>query len=414
VCNEVKFCTELEWSNRAESLKAAVAENPSNVLPHYSHPGIKLALASRNHWQSCMDYAGSLKDSPCCNIAQHMRTFLAAMATTVVLLALSGCASLGEQPKGCIPLSEAKAIAISAPRASGAVPQPYQSTLMRLENGRFTYPIASVETIDRFRTNLFIAAGRHKNLRMVSARELIQFTEFDSTSPEKAQYATIVSEAAQATSLSGIAVTTTLISIEQILDDLLNRANSMVSSQLFAMRSHVAATVSDINVVLKDRMQDGYDKLNEQQRQVLDRAMLLANEAQASLDKLVKDGAFAASDLLCQTTVNFANYPNTIVGLGLPFERCFSPDILCLSSLEVRDVGTPQAEQMLQFRGVNLLPNNEYADATLLLSGKETNLPTAGGKSVLQLPLPGGLNGKSGDTSLRGPLMEPTRRMSNE
>lgn len=48
MCNEFKFCTELEWPNRAESLKAAVAENPSNILPHYSHPGIKLALASFN------------------------------------------------------------------------------------------------------------------------------------------------------------------------------------------------------------------------------------------------------------------------------------------------------------------------------------------------------------------------------
>lgn len=46
MCNEVKLCTELEWPNRAESLKAAITENPKNVLQHYSHPGIKLALAS--------------------------------------------------------------------------------------------------------------------------------------------------------------------------------------------------------------------------------------------------------------------------------------------------------------------------------------------------------------------------------
>lgn len=46
MCNAVRFCTELEWPNRADSLKAAVAENPSNILHHYSHPGIKLALAS--------------------------------------------------------------------------------------------------------------------------------------------------------------------------------------------------------------------------------------------------------------------------------------------------------------------------------------------------------------------------------
>jgi hypothetical protein len=44
--NEIRVCTELEWPNRTESLKAAIAENPANVLQHYSHPGIKLALAS--------------------------------------------------------------------------------------------------------------------------------------------------------------------------------------------------------------------------------------------------------------------------------------------------------------------------------------------------------------------------------
>jgi hypothetical protein len=89
--------------------------------------------------------------------------------------------------------------------------------------------------------------------------------------------------------------------------------------------------------------------------------MLLASEAEASLQKFVKEGAFAASDLLCQSTVNFANYPNTIIGLGLPFERCFTPDVLCISSLEIRDTGTSNSEQILQFRGVNLLPNDEYA-----------------------------------------------------
>lgn len=28
MCNEVKLCTELEWPNQAESLKAAIKENP--------------------------------------------------------------------------------------------------------------------------------------------------------------------------------------------------------------------------------------------------------------------------------------------------------------------------------------------------------------------------------------------------
>jgi hypothetical protein len=325
---------------------------------------------------------------------------------TVLIIgySLTGCALLPPQstPKGCLPppsQSQLPAAKVSE------VTQPYSSTLMRLEDGRFTYPIPNITKISTFRTNLNKAIRQKHGAKKIGDDGLVDATDIKSSHSEKAAYQASVSEAAKMSALSGIAVTTTLMSIETILDDLLNRANSMISSQLFAMRSHVAATISDINVAMRDQMQDGYDKLNEQQRQMLDRAMLLADQAQRSLDKLASEGAFAASDLLCQTTVNFANYPNTIIGLGLPFERCFAPDILCLSSLEVRDVGTPQAEQMLQFRGVNLMPNDEYADATLLVGGKQLGLPTAGGKSILQMPLPGGLNGKVGDTSLRGPLM---------
>ncbi len=46
MCNEIRMCTELEWPNRTESLKAAISENPGNVIQHYFHPGIKFALAS--------------------------------------------------------------------------------------------------------------------------------------------------------------------------------------------------------------------------------------------------------------------------------------------------------------------------------------------------------------------------------
>lgn len=46
MCNEIKICTELEWPNRTESLKAAISENPANVIQNSFHPGINLALAS--------------------------------------------------------------------------------------------------------------------------------------------------------------------------------------------------------------------------------------------------------------------------------------------------------------------------------------------------------------------------------
>lgn len=321
----------------------------------------------------------------------------------LLIIPLAGCGSLVAQnpPNGCTPLPTTTGTNQS-PGKSTETPQRYASTLLKLENNRYTYPIPQLTQVESFTENLKKSAATQGFSITADTQKILQLAthgKSDATSQA------IVSNAAKMSSLSGIGVTTTLISIEQMLDDLLNRTNSMLSSQLFAMRSHVAATVSDLNVVLKGQMQDAYDKLNEQQRQALDRAMLLATEAQAALDKLAKEGAFAASDLLCQSTVNFANYPNTLVGLGLPFERCFAPDILCISSIEVRDVGTSQAEQMLQFRGVNLIPNDEYANATLLVSGKEIKLPTAGGKSVLQLPLPGGLNGKIGDTTQRGPLM---------
>lgn len=46
MCDEIKLCTELEWPDRAKSLKAAIEETPSNQLQEFYHPGIKLALAS--------------------------------------------------------------------------------------------------------------------------------------------------------------------------------------------------------------------------------------------------------------------------------------------------------------------------------------------------------------------------------
>ena len=75
------------------------------------------------------------------------------------------------------------------------------------------------------------------------------------------------------------AVTTTLIGIELLLDDLLNRANSAASSALFAMRGHVAASIADLNVMFKNRMDEAFDRLSEEEQRILTQAHVLAAQA---------------------------------------------------------------------------------------------------------------------------------------
>ncbi|TXH74599.1 hypothetical protein [Thiobacillus sp.] len=210
------------------------------------------------------------------------------------------------------------------------------------------------------------------------------------------------------------ATTMALASIELMLDDLLNRANSGISSALFAMRSHVAASESDLNVIFKNRMDEAFDNLSAQEQKILTEAQVLAANAQATVEEVEKSGFEHASDLVCQTTAGFANY-----SLGLPIGRLLPPDLLCLKELDIRDVG-PQHEQILTFRGVHLQPKDEYPLATVTVAGNVFKTVTGGGDSVLQLPLQGGINGAPNDFSSRGdrvaeaefywPKSERTRR----
>ena len=48
------------------------------------------------------DYAGILKASPRCNIAQHIRAFLAAMATTAFQYPLRSCTEIAQRLTGSV------------------------------------------------------------------------------------------------------------------------------------------------------------------------------------------------------------------------------------------------------------------------------------------------------------------------
>ncbi len=192
------------------------------------------------------------------------------------------------------------------------------------------------------------------------------------------------------------AIVATLLGIDSMLDDLLNQVKSEVSSALFSLRSHVAATASDLNVMFKNRMDEAFDKLSAQEQKTLTAAQVLAANTQAALEKLEKDGYERSSDLICQTNAGFANF-----SLGLPIGRLLPPDLLCLKELDVRDAG-PRHEQLLTFRGIHLLLNEEYPSAKITVAGQGIETTTGGGDSILQVPLPGGINGEPNDLSLRG------------
>ena len=104
-------------------------------------------------------------------------------------------------------------------------------------------------------------------------------------------------------------------------------------------------------------------------------------------------GPTKAADMVCQTTVGLANFNR--------LSRFFLPDIVCLKERNIRGVGH-NMEQILTFRGVNLLPKGDYPKARIEVAGKTITAVTAGGNSILLLPLPGGLNGQPNDLTLRG------------
>ncbi len=210
-----------------------------------------------------------------------------------------------------------------------------------------------------------------------------------------------------AAALTPVVAIGALVGLQGVVDQLLDHATAMISSQLFALRSHLAATISDANVVFRDRMNETFDRLNEQQQKALLGVQALASQTETALQKLERDGFQSASDLLCQATVDQANYPLKLIDLHLFGTRQPAPDIVCLAHPEIHDAGG-QHEQLIEFRGVRLLPKGEYPNALLTIPGKpdvSLPLPTAGGNTVIQLPLPGGLNGTFDDASPRGTLI---------
>lgn len=46
MCSEAKLCTEMEWSDKAASLQAALSENSDNISNHFLHPAMRTALAA--------------------------------------------------------------------------------------------------------------------------------------------------------------------------------------------------------------------------------------------------------------------------------------------------------------------------------------------------------------------------------
>ncbi|MCG8088239.1 MAG: hypothetical protein JAY62_00665 [Candidatus Thiodiazotropha endolucinida] len=336
-----------------------------------------------------------------------MKTKYFSILISLVTVFVAGCASITKPPpEGCRPVYSDADIASKINNESLKT-DISQSTYILGTDGVYTSLVADILALDNYRYMLnaeIKARSKDKSWKGIKDIEEISKVDLNDIA-NTVDLVKASSATSKALSLTPISVTTTLISIEQMLDDLMNRMNSTISSALFAMRGHVAATTADINVMFRDRMQEAYDNLNEAERTALDRAQLMATQAMASLEKLEEEGFSSASDLICQTTANFANYPNTLVGLGLPFERCFAPDVLCLSdSHDIRDTGSENAEQLLQFRGVNLLPNGEYPDARILVGGEDYEVPSAGGKSVLQVPLRGAINGKPNDISRRGSM----------
>lgn len=189
------------------------------------------------------------------------------------------------------------------------------------------------------------------------------------------------------------------VALQKLLDHALDRVDAIATSQLFAARSHVAATVADLDATFRFNMNATFDKLTQQQQTILTQANVLLHQTTEALVALERDGFDSASDLVCQSTIALANFK------VLP-RREPRPDVLCLSNGRVSDAG-PFHDQLLSFRGINLRPSGGYPKVKLLVpsADQELNLIAAGGNTVLQVALPGGINGKPDDTTMRGNLI---------
>jgi hypothetical protein len=200
--------------------------------------------------------------------------------------------------------------------------------------------------------------------------------------------------------LTPLAVIVGLKMLQDTIDHALDRADEIATSQLFAMRTHVAMSIQDMNVMFRDRMNQTFDKLKQTEQVAINAAVQLTNESLVAIDRLEAKGYLDASDLLCQSAVAMANF-----NLLPLFKRTPPPDIMCLKTPYVRDSGTLH-ERFLTFRGVSLRKGGDYPDAHLVVptAEKNFNLPAGGGDTVLQIPLPGGINGGPDDIKPRGSL----------
>jgi hypothetical protein len=200
--------------------------------------------------------------------------------------------------------------------------------------------------------------------------------------------------------LTPLAVIVGLKMLQDTIDHALDRADEIATSQLFAMRTHVAISIQDMNVMFRDRMNQTFDKLKQSEQVAINAAVQLTNESLVAIDRLESKGYLDASDLLCQSAVAMANF-----NLLPLFKRTPPPDIMCLTTPYVRDSGTLH-ERFLTFRGVSLRKGGDYPDAHLVVptAEKNFNLPAGGGNTVLQIPLPGGINGGPDDIKPRGSL----------
>lgn len=117
--------------------------------------------------------------------------------------------------------------------------------------------------------------------------------------------------------------------------------------------------------------------------------------------ELEQKGYEHASDLLCQATIAAANFQ--IIHISLLPRRERPPDIVCMTVPWIRDSGLNH-DQFVSFRGINLRPKGKYPDVTLSIprAGKTLDLAAAGGSSLLQVSVPGGINGGPNDVTPRG------------
>jgi hypothetical protein len=195
--------------------------------------------------------------------------------------------------------------------------------------------------------------------------------------------------------LNPAAVIAGMVGLDAVLTDLMNQVDVESSNQLFSMRSYVAASIEDLNLVFKDRLTQTFDQLNKQEKEAITQAQVISSTASASLERLQEEGFAHAQSLVCDATAQLAAFPAQLGTLALLPGQQAQPDLFCVDQYEIRDPGTLQAT-LLRFRGANLLNGASYPDVSIsvpTLPGTLITIPAAGGGTTLLTAIPGKLNG---------------------